>query len=199
MSNTEPRTSTQERKSAETDIRLELNLDGQGITDVKTGFGLLDHMLTLTAFWAGMDLRLVCEGDMEVDAHHTTEDVGLLFGKALLEALGDRAGIARVGYGRVPMDEALAEATVDLSGRPWLEWRGGDLLPPVLAGEEKDLWREYYKAIASSARCNLHIEFRYGQNGHHLLQSAAKGLGLALAQAVRRNGTTIRSTKGGLD
>ena len=199
MSNTEPRTSTQERKSAETDIRLELNLDGQGITDVKTGFGLLDHMLTLTAFWAGMDLRLVCEGDMEVDAHHTTEDVGLLFGKALLEALGDRAGIARVGYGRVPMDEALAEATVDLSGRPWLEWRGGELLPPVLAGEEKDLWREYYKAIASSARCNLHVEFRYGQNGHHLLESAAKGLGLALAQAVRRNGTTIRSTKGGLD
>ena len=199
MSNTAPRTSAQERKSAETDIRLELNLDGQGITDVKTGFGLLDHMLTLTAFWAGMDLRLVCEGDMEVDAHHTTEDVGLLFGKALLEALGDRAGIARVGYGRVPMDEALAEATVDLSGRPWLEWRGGELLPPVLAGEEKDLWREYYKAIASSARCNLHIEFRYGQNGHHLLESAAKGLGLALAQAVRRNGTTIRSTKGGLD
>ena len=86
MSNTAPRTSTQERKSAETDIRLELNLDGQGITDVKTGFGLLDHMLTLTAFWGGMDLRLVCEGDMEVDAHHTTEDVGLLFGKALLEA-----------------------------------------------------------------------------------------------------------------
>ena len=199
MSNTAPRTSTQERKSAETDIRLELNLDGQGITDVKTGFGLLDHMLTLTAFWAGMDLRLVCEGDMEVDAHHTTEDVGLLFGKALLEALGDRAGIARVGYGRVPMDESLAEATVDLSGRPWLEWRGGELLPPVLAGEEKDLWREYYKAIASSARCNLHVEFRYGQNGHHLLESAAKGLGLALAQALRRNGTTIRSTKGGLD
>ena len=199
MSNTAPRTSTQERKSAETDIRLELNLDGQGITDVKTGFGLLDHMLTLTTFWGGMDLRLVCEGDMEVDAHHTTEDVGLLFGKALLEALGDRSGIARVGYGRVPMDEALAEATVDLSGRPWLEWRGGELLPPVLAGEEKDLWREFYKAIASSARCNLHIEFRYGQNGHHLLESASKGLGLALAQAVRRNGTTIRSTKGGLD
>ena len=196
---TAPRTSTQARTSAETDIRLELTLDGQGKTDIRTGFGLLDHMLTLTAFWAGMDLTLICEGDMEVDAHHTTEDVGLLFGKALLEALGDRAGIARVGYGRVPMDESLAEATVDLSGRPWLEWRGGELLPPVLAGEEKDLWREYYKAIASSARCNLHVEFRYGQNGHHLLESAAQGLGLALAQAVRRNGTTIRSTKGGLD
>ena len=196
---TAPRTSTQARTSAETDIRLELTLDGQGKTDIRTGFGLLDHMLTLTAFWAGMDLTLICEGDMEVDAHHTAEDVGLTLGKSLLEALGDRAGIARVGYGRVPMDEALTEVTVDLSGRPWLEWRGGELLPPVLAGEEKDLWREYYKAIASSARCNLHVEFRYGQNGHHLLESAAKGLGLALAQAVRRNGTTIRSTKGGLD
>ena len=199
MSNTAPRTSTQERKSAETDIRLELNLDGQGITDVKTGFGLLDHMLTLTAFWAGMDLRLVCEGDMEVDAHHTTEDVGLLFGKALLEALGDRAGIARVGYGRVPMDEALADVTVDISGRPWLEWRGDELLPPVIAGEEKDLWRECYKAIATAARMNLHISFHYGKNGHHLLESAAKGFGIALAQAVRLQGDAVRSTKGGLD
>ena len=151
---TAPRTSTQARTSAETDIRLELTLDGQGKTDIRTGFGLLDHMLTLTAFWAGMDLTLICEGDMEVDAHHTAEDVGLTLGKSLLEALGDRAGIARVGYGRVPMDEALTEVTVDLSGRPWLEWRGDDLLPPVLAGEEKDLWREYYKALASGARCN---------------------------------------------
>lgn len=196
---TAPRTSIQARTSAETDIRLELTLDGQGKTDIRTGFGLLDHMLTLTAFWAGMDLTLVCEGDMEVDAHHTAEDVGLLLGKSLLDALGDRAGIARVGYGRVPMDEALTEVTVDLSGRPWLEWRGDDLLPPVLAGEEKDLWREYYKALASGARCNLHVEMRYGKNGHHLLESVAKGLGLALAQAARRHGTTIRSTKGGLD
>lgn len=196
---TAPRTSTQARTSAETDIRLELTLDGQGKTDIRTGFGLLDHMLTLTAFWAGMDLTLICEGDMEVDAHHTAEDVGLTLGKSLLEALGDRAGIARVGYGRVPMDEALTEVTIDLSGRPWLEWRGDDLLPPVLAGEEKDLWREYYKALASGARCNLHVEMRYGKNGHHLLESVAKGLGLALAQAVRRHGTTIRSTKGGLD
>lgn len=196
---TAPRTSIQTRTSAETDIRLELTLDGQGKTDIKTGFGLLDHMLTLTAFWAGMDLTLICEGDMEVDAHHTAEDVGLTLGKSLLEALGDRTGIARVGYGRVPMDEALTEVTVDLSGRPWLEWRGDDLLPPVLAGEEKDLWREYYKALASGARCNLHVEMRYGKNGHHLLESVAKGLGLALAQAVRRHGTTIRSTKGGLD
>lgn len=199
MSAHAPREAAQERHSAETRISLSLNLDGEGKTRIQTGFGLLDHMLTLSMFWAGMDLQLSCQGDLDVDAHHSVEDVGLTLGRALLEALGDRAGIARVGYGRVPMDEALSEVTVDLSGRPWLEWRGGELLPPVMAGEEKDLWREFYKALASSARCNLHIAFLYGKNGHHLLESAAKGLGLALRQAVQRQGTTIRSTKGGLD
>lgn len=131
------RVAEQARTSAETAINLRLNLDGTGKTQVNTGFGLLDHMLTLTAFWAGMDLRLDCKGDLQVDAHHTAEDVGLTLGKALLEALGDRVGIARVGYGRVPMDEALAEVTVDLSGRPWLEWRGGELLPPCWPGKKK--------------------------------------------------------------
>ena len=181
MSAHAPREAAQERHSAETRISLSLNLDGEGKTRIQTGFGLLDHMLTLSMFWAGMDLQLSCQGDLDVDAHHSVEDVGLTLGRALLEALGDRAGIARVGYGRVPMDEALSEVTVDLSGRPWLEWR------------------EFYKALASSARCNLHIAFLYGKNGHHLLESAAKGLGLALRQAVQRQGTTIRSTKGGLD
>ena len=199
MSAHAPREAAQERHSAETRISLSLNLDGEGKTRIQTGFGLLDHMLTLSMFWAGMDLQLSCQGDLDVDAHHSVEDVGLTLGRALLEALGDRAGIARVGYGRVPMDEALSEVTVDLSGRPWLEWRGDELLPPVMAGEEKDLWREFYKALAGSARCNLHIAFLYGKNGHHLLESAAKGLGLALRQAVQRQGTTIRSTKGGLD
>ena len=199
MSAHAPREAAQERHSAETRVSLSLNLDGEGKTRIQPGFGLLDHMLTLSMFWAGMDLQLSCQGDLDVDAHHSVEDVGLTLGRALLEALGDRAGIARVGYGRVPMDEALSEVTVDLSGRPWLEWRGDELLPPVMAGEEKDLWREFYKALASSARCNLHIAFLYGKNGHHLLESAAKGLGLALRQAVQRQGTTIRSTKGGLD
>ena len=193
------RTARASRSSAETRIRLELNLDGTGQTDIRTGFGMLDHMLTLTFFWGRMDLTLRCEGDMEVDAHHTTEDVALVLGQALLEALGDRAGIARVGYGRVPMDEALAEVTIDISGRPWLVWRGDELLPMVIAREEKDVWREFYKALASSARMNLHVSFQYGMNGHHLLESAAKGLGLALAAAVHREGTGVRSTKGGLD
>ena len=188
-----------ERVTSETDIRLTLNVDGPGRVTADTGFGLLDHMLTLTAFWADFDLTLTCRGDLDIDAHHTAEDVGLTLGRALFDALGDRRGLARVGWARVPMDEALADVTVDLSGRPWLEWRGDELLPPVLAGEEKDLWREYYKALASSARCNVHICFQYGKNGHHLLESVAKGLGLALAQATRRTRAHVPSTKGSLD
>lgn len=188
-----------ERVTAETNIRLSLNLDGSGQVSVSTGFGLLDHMLTLTAFWANFDLTLSCRGDLHIDAHHTAEDVGLTLGSALREALGERRGLARAGWARVPMDEALADVAVDLSGRPWLEWRGDELLPPLLAGEEKDLWREYYKALASSARCNIHICFQYGKNGHHLLESAAKGLGLALAQATRQINTSVPSTKGSLD
>lgn len=193
------RTASLSRSTGETSVRLELNLDGTGATSVTTGFGMLDHMLTLTAFWAKFDLQLVCTGDLHVDAHHTAEDVALCIGKAVRDALGDRRGIARVGWARVPMDEALADVTVDLSGRPWLEFRGDEILPPVIAGEEKDLWREFYKALASAAQCNLHISFQYGKNGHHLLESAAKGLGLALAQAVHRSGDSMPSTKGSLD
>lgn len=196
---TEIRSAERSRRSAETDISLRLVLDGEGKVDVQTGFGLLDHMLTLTFFWAGMDLTLRCRGDMHIDAHHSAEDTALVLGQALLDALGDRKGIERVGHGRVPMDEALADVTLDLSGRPWLEWRGDELLPPVIAGEERDVWREFYKSFAAGARCNVHISLLYGKNGHHLLESAAKGLGLALRQAVRRTGTAIRSTKGGLD
>ncbi len=187
------------RTSKETDIELTLSLDGSGVTDIASGVGLLDHLLTLTAFWAGFDLRLRCKGDTHIDAHHSAEDIGLALGSALREALGDGAGIARVGHARVPMDEALADVCLDISGRPWLEWRGDELLPPMPGGEERDLWREHYKALASATRMNLHVAFLYGKNGHHLLESAAKGLGLALAQATRRSGNLVRSTKGRLD
>lgn len=194
-----PRAATCSRSTAETSVRLELTLEGSGQSTISTGFGMLDHMLTLLAFWARFDLRLTCSGDMHVDAHHTTEDVALCLGQALHDALGDRKGIARTGWARVPMDEALADVTIDLSGRPWLEFHGDELLPPVMSGEEKDVWREFYKAFASAARCNLHICFQYGKNGHHLLESAAKGLGLALAQAVRCSDDRMPSTKGSLD
>ena len=195
----EKRCATAERCSKETKIEVSLCLDGEGRIDVATGFGMLDHMLTLTFFWAGMDLTLRCKGDLEVDAHHTVEDCALVIGEAMQKALGDRAGIARVGYGRVPMDEALAEVTVDISGRPYTVWLGDDILPPVMAGEERDVWREWYKTLANTVRMNLHVSFLYGKNGHHLLESAAKGLGLALSQAIAKSGTAIRSTKGNLD
>lgn len=194
------RAETVVRTTAETDIRLHLALDPETpVIEVSTGFGLLDHMLTLTAFWAGISLQVRCVGDTHIDAHHSAEDIGLCLGQALLSALGTRQGIARVGYGRVPMDEALAEVTLDLSGRPWLSWRGDELLPPILAGEERDLWREFYKSLTAAGRFNLHIAFLYGKNGHHLLESAAKGLGIALAQGVTVQGGMVRSTKGNLD
>lgn len=198
-SNIKKRSTKQERISNETNISLSINLDGSGKTKIDTGFGLLDHMLELMAFWANIDLSIKCSGDMNVDAHHTVEDVGLILGASILKALGDKKGINRVGYGRVPMDESLCEVTIDLSGRPWLEWRGDKILPPILANEEKDVWREFYKAFASTTKCNLHIEFLYGKNGHHLLESVAKGLGIALSQAISINSSKIRSTKGGLD
>ena len=129
------------RKTAETSIQVALSLDGSGKVSVSTGFGMLDHMLELLAFWAKFDLDVVCTGDMHVDAHHTVEDAALCLGSAMRQALGGRQGICRAGWARVPMDEALADVAVDLSGRPWLEYRGEEFLPPVIAREEKDLWR----------------------------------------------------------
>ncbi len=187
------------RATSETDIDLSLNLDGAGKVSVSTGFGLADHMLDLTAFWAGFDLSLTCRGDSHIDAHHSLEDSALVLGQAMLTALGERKGIARVGWARVPMDEALAEVTLDLSGRPYLVYQGAELLPPVMAGEERDLWREFFKSLAAGARMNLHITYHYGLNGHHLLESACKGLGLALRQAVSTTRDHLLSTKGSLD
>ena len=193
------RTARITRATSETDIDLSLNLDGTGKVSVSTGFGLADHMLDLTAFWAGFDLSLTCRGDSHIDAHHSLEDSALVLGQALLTALGERKGIARVGWARVPMDEALAEVTLDLSGRPYLVYQGAELLPPVMAGEERDLWREFFKSLAAGARMNLHIAYHYGLNGHHLLESACKGLGLALRQAVSTTRDHLLSTKGSLD
>lgn len=187
------------RATSETDISLELKLDGTGKVEVETGFGLADHMLNLMAFWAGFDLKLTCRGDLHIDAHHSLEDSALVLGQALLSALGERKGIARVGWARVPMDEALAEVTLDLSGRPYLVYQGAELLPPILGGDESDLWREFFKSLAAGARMNLHIAYQYGLNGHHLLESACKGLGLAVRQAVTLTRDHVLSTKGSLD
>lgn len=188
-----------ERVSRETQVTIELELDGEGHNKIHTGFGMLDHMIDLLAFWADMNVQIHCEGDLNVDAHHTVEDIGLVLGMAFHKALDGHFAIERTACCRVPMDDALAEACVDISGRPWLEWRGSDLLPPIIAHEEKDVWREFYKSFVSNARINLHITFLYGLNGHHLLESAAKSTGLALRNALRIRGKTVRSTKGELD
>ena len=192
------RTARLTRTTKETDISVELCLEGAGQCRVSTGIGFADHMLTLMTFWAGFDLDLACKGDLEVDAHHSLEDIGLSLGQVLAEALGDKAGIARVASAKVPMDEALAEVVVDLSGRPYLVY-ADDLLPAVIAGEEKDVWREFFKSLAQRAGMNLHIRFEYGKNGHHLLEAAFKALGLALRQAVQVCRTGATSTKGSVD
>ncbi len=186
------------RVTKETNIKLTLNLDGKGKVDVDTGIGFADHMLTLFAFWGGFDLELSCKGDLEIDSHHSLEDIGLCLGQAMVEALGDKEGICRVASSKVPMDEALAEVVVDLSGRPYIVY-DDTLLPAVIAGEEKDVWREFLKSFAFKAGMNLHVKYEYGQNGHHLLEAAFKGLGLALAQAVTIGRKGVSSTKGSLD
>jgi imidazoleglycerol-phosphate dehydratase len=196
---TPPRRAETKRETGETFVDLALCIDGSGKTDIDSGFGMADHLLTHLATWADFDLVLRCRGDLHIDAHHSVEDIGLCLGRALDQALGDRKGLARSASAAVPMDEALAEVCVDLSGRPYLVCRGRELLPPVIAGQESDLWREFFKALATAAKMNLHITFAYGDNGHHLLESAGKGLGLALKAATARTRAGILSTKGSLD
>ena len=192
------RTGRIDRQTRETQISVVVNLDGTGVCDVRTGFGFADHMLDLLGHWAGFDLEISCTGDMHIDAHHSLEDIGLCLGNALNMALGDRSGIARVGCAKVPMDEALTEVCLDLSGRSYLVYEE-NVLPAVIAGQEKDLWREFLKSLAAKTGMNLHVRMLYGQNGHHLLESVFKGLGLALRQAVRLERESVLSTKGGLD
>ena len=194
----EPRTGRIDRETRETKISVNVNLDGSGTCHVRTGFGFADHMLELMGHWAGFDLEVSCVGDMHIDAHHSLEDVGLCLGGALSAALGDRKGIGRVGCAKVPMDEALTEVCLDLSGRSFLVYEE-NVLPAVIAGQEKDLWREFLKSLAAKAGMNLHVRMLYGLNGHHLLESVFKGLGLALRQAVRVERESVLSTKGGLD
>lgn len=190
-----PRRATCSRRTKETDISLELVLDGSGTAQVRSGIGFMDHMLHLLNFWAGFDMTMTCSGDLQVDAHHSLEDMGLVMGKALGDALGDKSGIQRVGWALVPMDEALVEVVVDLSGRPYLVYEDHPL-PREIAGEERDIWREFFKSLAFEARMNLHIHFRYGRNGHHLIEAAFKATGLALRQAAARTRLGTPSTKG---
>ncbi len=188
-----------ERKTKETQIQLSLDIDGTGQRQIDTGIGFLDHMLTLFSAHGFFDLTLQARGDLEVDAHHTVEDIGLVLGESLSQALGDRRGIVRYGQAVVPMDEALAAVTVDLSNRPFIVYN-----VPATTGPgsifDAGLAKEFFRALANKAGMNLHINVAYGENEHHILEAIFKALARALDQATgfdqRIKG--VRSTKGSL-
>ena len=188
-----------ERKTTETEISLSLNLDGQGVYDVSTGSGFFDHMLSHLSRHGGVDLTLKATGDLHVDAHHTVEDVAICLGQAIDKALGDKAGIVRFGFAAVPMDEALAQVALDLSGRPALVFNVD--FPTDRVGEfDCELVSEFLRAFTNNARCNLHVNVPYGDNSHHVAEAIFKALGRALGQAVGLNPRSrgIPSTKGSL-
>ena len=188
-----------QRKTNETDILLELDLDGSGEVEVSTGIGFFDHMLTLMSHHAGFDLRLEARGDLEVDQHHTVEDVGLCMGKALEEALGDKKGIARYGWALLPMDEALCLVALDLSGRPHLSYEV-ELPVQLISYFDPTCVREFLQALANEGGLTLHVRSMCGDNPHHVLESVFKCLGRSLRAAVGRDPASrdVPSTKGTL-
>lgn len=188
------------RTTGETDITLELNLDGTGCAAIATGHPFFDHMLNLFARHSLIDLALTAKGDLEVDAHHTVEDTGIVLGEAIARALGDKRGIRRYGCAYVPMDETLCRCVIDLSNRPHLEFRA-----PQNAADAPNmplsLTVEFCRALTNNLRCNLHIEIFYGLDGHHIAEAVYKALAHALRQAVEidpRAAALIPSTKGAL-
>lgn len=193
------RTARIDRKTRETDISIELNLDGSGNYRNKTGIPFLDHMLDLLAKHALFDLKVEAKGDLEVDYHHTVEDVGLALGEALNAALGDRAGINRYGWSLVPMDESLCQVAIDLGGRPYLVYSVATKKRKI-RDFDIDLIEEFFRAFATQGRMNLHIAHLYGQEPHHAIESVFKGVAKALLQAVTLNPRVkgIPSSKGRL-
>ncbi|MDP7046418.1 MAG: imidazoleglycerol-phosphate dehydratase HisB [bacterium] len=188
-----------ERKTKETAIKLELNLDGSGKTNIKSGIGFLDHMLDLLAFHGMFDLKLKCDGDLEIDTHHTTEDIALALGRALAEAVGEKKGIFRYGHSYVPMDESLIRAALDLSGRPEFVFHG-EFTQPTIGYLDTQMITHFFKSLAVSARMTLHLSILYGINDHHKCEGMFKSVGRALRAAVeldlRRK--DVVSTKGTL-
>ena len=193
------RTAQEARKTTETDVSLSLDLDGDGQTSVSTGVGFLDHMLDLLGKHALFTLEIRASGDTEVDAHHTVEDVGICLGRALVAALGDKAGIRRFGSASVPMDEALADVSLDVSGRPFLVFEA--TFPTEKTGEfDAQLAEEFLRAVAVNAGLTLHVRVPYGRNTHHIVEAIFKAVARALREAVavdpRVSG--VPSTKGTL-
>lgn len=191
------RTATIQRATAETRIELKLDLDSSEPGRIATGVGFLDHMLTLLSRHGGFHLAVACDGDLEVDQHHTVEDAGICLGLAFKEALGEKRGIVRYGWAAVPMDEALILVSLDLSGRAYLAC-DLDLQRRRIGDFDAELVPEFFRAFADNARLNLHVRQLAGENGHHIAEGAFKGLGRALAAAIRISdpGGEVPSTKG---
>jgi imidazoleglycerol-phosphate dehydratase len=193
------RQATIRRQTGETTIELSLDLDGAGRSTIATGIGFFDHMLTLLTRHSLIDLQVQATGDLQVDAHHTVEDVGICYGKALTQALGDKAGIRRYGSATVPMDEALATVAVDLCGRPFCVWKA-EVPLEVLGSFNSQLAEEFWRAVASSAALALHVVLHHGHNTHHIIEGIFKAAARALREAVEPDPRMIGvpSTKGTL-
>ncbi len=184
------------RKTSETHVHAQVNLDGQGLAKVSTGIGFLDHMLTALARHSRVDIELTCQGDLHVDDHHTVEDCAITLGEAVLQALGERRSIARFGYAYAPLDEALARAVLDLSGRPWAGVQLATTREQIGTISTENL-THFMQSFAVAARVTLHVDVLRGENDHHRVEAAFKALALALRMAIARDDSaTIPSTKG---
>ncbi|MBR2182478.1 MAG: imidazoleglycerol-phosphate dehydratase HisB [Acidaminococcaceae bacterium] len=186
-----------ERKTAETLVSVKLNLDGEGKCEIATGLGFLDHMLTLLAKHSFMDLTVKAKGDLEVDSHHTVEDIGIVLGEALREALGDKAGIHRYGNCFIPMDETLAQVCLDFSGRPFLVF-GAEIPKIVLGNFDTEMTEEFFRAVAMHCGLTLHIRVLYGSNVHHIIEAIFKAFARAVAEAAAMDSRVkgVMSSKG---
>jgi imidazoleglycerol-phosphate dehydratase len=192
------RTAARSRRTNETKIDITVDLDGAGTVDVQTGLPFFDHMVAQLGKHGGLDLTVHAEGDLEIDAHHTVEDVGILLGETVREALGDKAGVRRFASIRVPLDEALVEADLDLSGRPFLHY---DIDPPgeKILGDppfDPQLMEEFWRAFATAAALTLHLTLVRGRNTHHIIEASVKAVARALRDAIRIEGSDVPSTKG---
>ena len=188
------------RKTAETDISVEIDLDGTGLYDNATGVGFFDHMLDQLARHALVDLRVRATGDLHIDDHHTVEDTGIALGQALAQAMGDKRGIARYGECALPMDDTLVRAALDLSGRPWLGW-GVEMTAQKIGSFDTELVREFFQALSTHGGITLHVDLVRGVNSHHIAEAAFKAVARALRQALEtdpRKSDAIPSTKGAL-
>jgi len=188
-----------ERKTKETEILVELDLDGAGTSEIETGIPFLNHMLEIFSRHGLFDLKIKAKGDIEVDYHHTVEDVGLTLGQAFKEGLGDKQGICRFGEASVPLDETLAQAVVDLSGRPYLSYKV-KIRPGRVGGFDTDLPQEFFRALANQLSMNLHINVLQGENPHHIIEACFKALARAMERATRVDPRIrgVLSTKGSL-